>query len=151
MTAHELLHSSSAWLAHNQDSVVVMRSPSKDEVHQASFEELITCPPHKHAQTSGCWSWQWKAITSLIDSIPPGCVRFLCATVTLFSSIFCFSEKLPSLFLRSFRITTWRKNNSGGKNHRFSTTAIHLSFPRNVQKNKYFRNTCLLLHCWSFS
>lgn len=66
---------------------------------------------HKH----GCWSWQWKAMTSLIDSIPPCCVQFLCATVTLFSSIFCFSEKLPSLFLRSFRITTWRKNTSGEK------------------------------------
>lgn len=101
---------------------------------------------HKH----GCWSWQWKAMTSLIDSIPPCCVQFLCATVTLFSSIFCFSEKLPSLFLRSFRITTWRKNTSGEKNHRFSTTAIHLSFPRNVHTKKYFRNTCLLLHCWSF-
>lgn len=93
-----------------------MRSHNKDKVHQAiSFEEFITCPPHKHTQTYGYWSWQWKAMTSLIDSIPPCCVQFLCAIVTLFSSIFCFSEKFPSLFLRSFRITTWRKNTSGGK------------------------------------
>lgn len=123
-----------------------------ENVHQAiSFEELITCPPHKHAQAYGCWSWQWKAMTSFIGSNPPCSVQLLHATVTLFSSIFCFSEKLPSLFLRSFRITTWRKNNSGEKNHRFSTTAIHLSFPRNFHTKKYFRSTCLLLHCCSFS
>lgn len=141
------------WAWHNSDSKVAVRLHNKYKVNQAiSFEELIASPPHKHAEVYGRWSWQWKAITSLTDAIPPCCVQFLCATVTLFSSIFCLSEKLPSLFLRSFRITTWRKNTSGEKkNHRFSTTVIHLSFPRNVHTKKYFRNTCILPHCWSFS
>lgn len=116
MTEHELLHSSSASVAYNSDSNWWWDHTHKEKVHQAiSFEELITHPPHKHAQTHGCWSWQWKAMTSLVGSIPPCSIQLLCTTVTLFSSIFCFSEKLPSLFLRSFRITTWRKNNSGKK------------------------------------
>lgn len=100
----------------------------KEKVHQAiSFEELITHPPHKHAQVNGCWNWQWKAMISFTDSIPPCTVQLLCATVTLFSSTFCFSEKLPSLVFRSFRITTWRKN-KWVKIRRFSTTAICPSF-----------------------
>lgn len=156
MTAQELLHSSSAWLA-ELDTIQTLKwrwdyITNIKLIKQYPLRNSLPLPLTNTQKYMAVGVDSGKQLllsqTPSHPAVSSSYVQQLPCSVLFFASLrnyhHCFWDPLGSP--PEGKIPVGKK-----KNHRFSTTVIHLSFPRNVHTKKYFRNTCILPHCWSFS